>query len=358
MRGVSNIGDKGSQRRGQWKSALNLLRAACGWFGVTVPGLPANFLQLLRPAANQAAAGIVTSATNVLGNQGVATGSGPMMLSRAASMYAEAQAAYQALTQQQATPAPAPAPAPAPGNQFQQAANPYQPPPYTGVPGAATQSGLGGLTLAQMTPAPGFDSAAYAAQVGGVAPGGGGIVGGQEGPIGRINLPAAGGAYSGQALGALVAERAREIQSDLDEMPEYGEVTSSGAPTVGKLSGTIKVRQESGYLDALLISGTAGKTATLWVHARVTPKSATDSSESDDWDDGDAVTAVTDIVGKPYAIIIPEDGYVVVPIRIEGAVVLGVEAKDTSVRVSTSRFKSAAHCRYSGGGHFSALARG
>ncbi|HIA02819.1 MAG TPA: hypothetical protein EYN66_13075 [Myxococcales bacterium] len=310
---------------------MNNLKFAAANAGVGLSPLPSNFMNLFRPGANNAAAGILTPITALGQNLGIDVGSGPMTLGRAASILAGFQVA--AMQEEAFTP-------------FPQSAAPSAPAPAAPVPYVTIPTASGPVSIATSTPAPGFSDA-------GATAGGGGRVFTEEGQLGHLSIPEAGGAYSAQALGTLVNERAREIQADLDQMPEYGKYSpDSGSPTVSMLSGVRKVRQTSGYLDALLISGTAGNRATVWVHCKVQPDGA---EPTDDWDDTDSGTGVSQITGKPYVVIIPEDGYLVVPIRIEGAASIGVECQDTSIRVARSRFKTQRHMAESGGGHFAAL---
>jgi hypothetical protein len=330
----SNVGNRNSAKRTAWYQILRTSVSFLNQRGVTASGLQSNFRNVLRPAANQQASGIVQALSDYADTQGVARGAGPMTISRASSIMSGIQSAAIAEAELEASMVPLAPLAPLA--------------PLSQVPGISPlQSAIFNTPQAGFQTQPSFSGPGF--PLGGVGPGAGGRVWTEEGGAGVVGYPAQ-GAYSAQALSIVVQEKARDIQQELDNMLEYGELLQVGVdtPTPGKLDSCRKVRQEAGYLDSLLVRGTAQKTCTMWVHAKV--------NGNDNWDDTAAGTDITGLIGKPYKLIIPEDGYLVIPIGIEGTVVINLQVDDASISCASSRFKTRAHMLSSGGGHFAALA--
>lgn len=341
VRFPSDIGLRGSQKRSQWRAILQQARALLSSLSVPTQSPPGSFNGLTVGQARQYAGGILGSLADKGTFYGVAVGAGAMVQARATSIISgivmRVQENSQAAAEEDAAAA------------LIQGA-------LGALPNASSAS-RSGFTLPPVNTRTSSGTGSAGVQGGNLFTGAGEQfhVYTEEGPAGSIGMPGAGG-YEREALDVLVQERSRLIQSELDDLAEYGEFTiDTTAPAVGKLSGVKKIRQTSGFLDGIYIEGTAGDKAIVWVNCQVTPTSAADSSESNDWDDTDAVTAATSISGKPYLVVIPEDGYVVVDVGIQGMVSIGVEARTVNIRATESRFKTRAHRDNSGGGHFSAM---
>jgi len=148
------------------------------------------------------------------------------------------------------------------------------------------------------------------------------------------------------ALRDLVIERRSAVQSSLDAISENGELQPEeySGYTLGKMASLVRV-DSKGWVDALRITGAAGDTVTVYRDPTV--------GGSVTWDDTDNTTAAAAITGRPVSLIIPEDGWVIVPIR-EQAPILLLKLGATGMTVTSSIAKSYAHMRSLGVNGFGA----